>query len=371
MSRMTTISRAPLRRGLATAFLALLLMQPALADDAAAPASPSAASPAPSGRGGGSAAPSQGVDLHHLPPDSTTSQKLVLPDRTLAFHATAGSIRLYDAGKGEPAGRYRLHGLSARRRRSPHPARDLLLQRWARRLLGLAAARQCGPLALADGRARRPFRRRGPISCPTPTPGSISPISSSSIRWAPAIAASSRAAMTCASNFYSVDGDADAGAVTIRRWLEQANRLTSPKFISAKAMAASAGRKHRLEPADRARRRHQRDDPRFACARLPRVPGLEPHAICRRACPRWRPCARAKGRVTRAAWRMSSATRRAIISSTSSREEATPQALDRLSDKVASLDRARQKPRAPFGGKCRRKPSAASSTAPGQADQRL
>ncbi len=41
------------------------------------------------------------------PPDSTTKQTLVLPGRTLAFAATAGSIRLFD-DKGEPlAGDYR------------------------------------------------------------------------------------------------------------------------------------------------------------------------------------------------------------------------------------------------------------------------
>jgi carboxypeptidase C (cathepsin A) len=36
-----------------------------------------------------------------LPPDSTTKQTLDLPGRSLAFAATAGSIRLFDE-KGEP-----------------------------------------------------------------------------------------------------------------------------------------------------------------------------------------------------------------------------------------------------------------------------
>ena len=41
------------------------------------------------------------AEQHRLPPDSTTKQTLALPGRTLAFSATAGSIRLFD-GKGEP-----------------------------------------------------------------------------------------------------------------------------------------------------------------------------------------------------------------------------------------------------------------------------
>jgi carboxypeptidase C (cathepsin A) len=41
------------------------------------------------------------AEQHRLPPDSTTQHTLVLPGRTLAFAATAGSIRLFD-GKGTP-----------------------------------------------------------------------------------------------------------------------------------------------------------------------------------------------------------------------------------------------------------------------------
>src|SRR5690348_13678215 len=41
------------------------------------------------------------AEQHKLPPDSTTKQTLDLPGRSLAFTATAGSIRLFD-DKGEP-----------------------------------------------------------------------------------------------------------------------------------------------------------------------------------------------------------------------------------------------------------------------------
>src|SRR5689334_11277166 len=41
------------------------------------------------------------AEQHRLPPDSTTTQTVNLPGRSLSFTATAGSIRLFD-DKGEP-----------------------------------------------------------------------------------------------------------------------------------------------------------------------------------------------------------------------------------------------------------------------------
>ena len=60
------------------------------------------------------------AEQHRLPPDSTTKQTLVLPGRTLAFTATAGSIRLFD-DKGEPQAdiaytAYQLDGADPRER---------------------------------------------------------------------------------------------------------------------------------------------------------------------------------------------------------------------------------------------------------------
>src|SRR5205085_6061986 len=66
---------------------------------------PAASAPAgqKSGVAGRRAAPNTPAtaEQHRLPPDSTTKQTLDLPGRTLAFTATAGSIRLFD-DKGEP-----------------------------------------------------------------------------------------------------------------------------------------------------------------------------------------------------------------------------------------------------------------------------
>src|SRR5262245_22456544 len=91
------------------ALVAVVFAFHARADDAQEqPARPAAsAEKAPSGqkggeggRGGGQAVPSA-AEQHRLPPDSTTKHTLALPERTLSFAATAGSIRLFD-DKGEP-----------------------------------------------------------------------------------------------------------------------------------------------------------------------------------------------------------------------------------------------------------------------------
>src|SRR5258705_5552356 len=90
------------------ALLALSMMAIARAEDAPQPpqqhpaATPSAQKSGATGEHGGAtpnapAAPEQ----HRLPLDSTTKQTLVLPGRTLAFTATAGSIRLFN-DKREP-----------------------------------------------------------------------------------------------------------------------------------------------------------------------------------------------------------------------------------------------------------------------------
>ena len=73
--------------------------------------------PATGGRANAPAAPAA-AEQHRLPPDSTTKQTLALPGRTLAFTATAGSIRLFD-DKGEPQAdiaytAYQLDGADAR-----------------------------------------------------------------------------------------------------------------------------------------------------------------------------------------------------------------------------------------------------------------
>ena len=92
-----------------------------------------------------------------------------------------------------------------------------------------------------NGDAVIPPRR--PICSPTPRPGSTLPISSSSIRSAPAIAASSRPARTCARGSSRSTATSIRSRSTIRRWLEKSDRLLSPKFVAGESYGGIRGPK--------------------------------------------------------------------------------------------------------------------------------
>lgn len=92
------------RASLALALFACGVMGSAWADNP--PSRPEATTLAdqkgsPGARAGQTPSTPSAAEQHRLPPDSTTRQTLELPGRTLAFTATAGSIRLFD-DKGEP-----------------------------------------------------------------------------------------------------------------------------------------------------------------------------------------------------------------------------------------------------------------------------
>src|SRR5260370_41453112 len=100
-------SRTPRRGRLALTLLALCVVAGARADDAPQPpqqqpaATPSGQKSGATGEHGGAAPNSPAAEQHRLPPDSTTQQTLALPRRTLAFTATAGSIRLFYDQRGQ------------------------------------------------------------------------------------------------------------------------------------------------------------------------------------------------------------------------------------------------------------------------------
>src|SRR5580692_10260325 len=94
-------------------FVVLSAVSAARAEDASQPpaSSPAAAAPSAqkSGASGGRGNPANPpavnsqttAEQHRLPPDSTTKQTVVLPGRTLAFTATAGTIHLFNE-RGDP-----------------------------------------------------------------------------------------------------------------------------------------------------------------------------------------------------------------------------------------------------------------------------
>jgi len=221
----------------ALSVLAVLLAATGIrAEDAPQPSSHSPASRVPpsghrddaQGSRSDVASASPASEQRRLPEDSTTRQSVELPDRTLSFDATAGSIRLFNE-KGEPQADiaytyYQLEGTGGRSRpvsfffNGGPGASSAYLQ------LGNA-----GPWRL-------------PIDSGTNS-STIPELQPNGETWLdftdlvfidPVGTGYSRFVATeedVRKRFFSVDGDVNALAVVIRRWLEKHERLLSPKLI--------------------------------------------------------------------------------------------------------------------------------------------
>ena len=242
------LTALPASRGMRLAFtiLALSLPAAALAQDAA-PAPQAAPAAATGQRPAGQAARGTGAstqsattaEQHRLPPDSTTSHKLALSGRTLAFTATAGSIRLFD-DKGEPQAdiaytAYQLDGADARTR-------------------PVAFFFNGGPGASS---AWLQFGTAGPWRVPlntttSSTPADPLPNNETWLDFAdlvfidPVGTGYSRFVATgedARKRLFSVDGDVASIALTIRRWLEKSDRLLSPKFVVGESYGGIRGPK--------------------------------------------------------------------------------------------------------------------------------
>lgn len=243
---MLTILPTLRRTGLVLAVSAVALAAVARAEDQPPPRAETTAPTAQKG-GHGSAAQSgpqnssSAAEPHRLPPDSTTKQTLELPGRTLNFAATAGSIRVFD-GKGAPLAdiaytSYQLDGAD----RATRPVTFLFnggpgaSSAW----LQFGAV---GPWRLPlDGEAL------SPSASPEVKPNAetwldftdlvfIDPVSTGYSRF---VASGEDARKS----FYSVDGDVNAIALVIRRWLEKHDRLTSPKYVAGESYGGIRGPK--------------------------------------------------------------------------------------------------------------------------------
>jgi carboxypeptidase C (cathepsin A) len=241
--------RSSLRQTGLVALVALTVLQAGLAraEDAPPPQLQSTPAPGPArpGPGGNRAAstPSSpsAAEQHKLPPDSTTKQTIALPGRTLAFTATAGSIRLFD-DKGEPQAdiaytSYQLDGTD----RAKRPVIFLF---------------NGGPGAssayLQLGNAG-PWRL--PINADNVTPSSAPELQPNPDTWLdftdlvfidPVGTGYSRFVATgedVRKRFFSVDGDVSSLALVIRRWLEKNDRLTSPKYVTGESYGGIRGPK--------------------------------------------------------------------------------------------------------------------------------
>ena len=234
------------RNACVTAMLmAMLLASATHADDAAPVATPhqtEAKPPASKAEGDKShGGPATIANEHRLPPAATTRHKLQLPGRTLAFTATAGAIRIFD-DKGEPQAdiattAYQLDGAD------PH-------------IRPVTFVFNGGPGASS---AWLQFGSNGPwrIAMDRAIAGSAAPLTlePNAETWLdftdlvfidPLGTGYSRMVASgdeARKRFLTVDGDVASIALVIRRWLEKADRMQSPKFITGESYGGIRGPK--------------------------------------------------------------------------------------------------------------------------------
>jgi carboxypeptidase C (cathepsin A) len=204
-----------------------------------APVAPGSQRSGPSSARGNAVAASG--ETRRLPEDSTTRQTITANGRTLAFTATAGSLRLF-SGRGEPQAdiaytAYQLDGTDPRRRpvtfvfNGGPGASSAYLQ------LGCA-----GPWRLS-------LEGDGAISSASPElkPNAETWLDFTDLVFIdPVDTGYSRFVSTdedVRKRFFSVDGDVNALAVAIRRYLEKSDRLLSPKFIVGESYGGIRGPK--------------------------------------------------------------------------------------------------------------------------------
>jgi carboxypeptidase C (cathepsin A) len=235
-------SRAVWCTGLALALSTLVVAEAVRAEDPPQNRSEMVAPAVPKGgRSGASAATPSSAELHRLPPESVTRHALDLPGRRLDIVATAGAIRLYDE-KGEPLAdiattSYELDGAD----RTARPVTFLFnggpgaSSAW----LQFGSA---GPWRLPLG-----GEALSPSASPEVGPNAetwldftdlvfIDPVSTGYSRF---VATGDDARK----RLYSVDGDVNAIALVIRRWLERHGRLTSPKYVAGESYGGIRGPK--------------------------------------------------------------------------------------------------------------------------------
>jgi carboxypeptidase C (cathepsin A) len=181
----------------------------------------------------------QASTARHLPADVTTDQTVEVPGRTLRFKATAGSIPINDGeGTLQAEIAYVAYAID-------DPA---AVSRPVTFVFNGGPGAASGYLQLgALGPWRLPLENIDPSMAPVVVPNSdtwldftdlvfVDPVGTGYSR----LAASGDAVRR---QFWSVDGDAEALAVFIRKWLEKAARQTSPKFIVGESYGGFRGPK--------------------------------------------------------------------------------------------------------------------------------
>ncbi|VIO65835.1 hypothetical protein CI1B_09430 [Bradyrhizobium ivorense] len=237
---------------LAAALLVVCLAAAARADDEAPQPSPSPSpsAQAPAGQKGragrgeaGAATPASTpvAEQHRLPPDASTKQQVALPGRTLAFSATAGSIRVFD-DKGEPLAdiaytSYQLDGADKANR----PVTFLFN--------GGPGSSSAWLQFGSAGPWRLSFQGDGAVSSAAPdlVPNGETWLDFTDLVFVDPVGTGYSRFVTTSEEarkrFFSVDGDANAVALVIRRWLEKYDRLPSPKYVAGESYGGIRGPK--------------------------------------------------------------------------------------------------------------------------------
>lgn len=190
---------------------------------------------------GGNANAATAADRRRLPEDSTTKHTITVNGRTLAFTATAGSLRLFNQG-GEPQAdiaytAYQLDGADPRSRpvtlffNGGPGASSAYLQLgcagpWRISIEGDGAIPSASPELIANSETWLDFTDLV----------FVDPVDTGYSRFVSTDGEVHK-------HFFSVDGDVNALAVTVRRYLEKAGRLLSPKFIAAESYGGIRGPK--------------------------------------------------------------------------------------------------------------------------------
>jgi carboxypeptidase C (cathepsin A) len=166
-----------------------------------------------------------------LPPESVTTHAVDIGGQSLSFTARAGAVRLVDASSGaaqadiayvaferSDAGDAAQRPVSFAINGGPGAASGFLdlgaMGPWRLSMQGAALSPSAPPVTQANAETWLPFTDLVFID-PPGTGFTRILAESDDVR----------------RHFYSVSGDIDILAVTIRKWLEQHNRLASPKFI--------------------------------------------------------------------------------------------------------------------------------------------
>jgi len=183
--------------------------------------------------------PAHETDTIHLPADVTSSQTVELPGRVLRFAATAGSIRLRD-GKDAPLTDVAFVAYQAE---PPEPSTRPVTFVFNGGPGMASAWLQVG--AIGPWRAKLDPHADGPSASPVPVANADSWLDFTDLVFIDPPGTGFSRILTgdpdARRRLWSVGGDIDVLALSIRKWLDQSGRIVSPKYILGESYGGFRG----------------------------------------------------------------------------------------------------------------------------------